>query len=52
MKATDADWSAGEGPVVTGPLLPLIQAMSGREAGSGELGGDGAATLADRRTLS
>ncbi len=48
LKATDADWSAGDGPLVTGPLLPLILAMSGRAAGLGELSGDGVTVLADR----
>ncbi len=48
LRATDADWSAGDGPLVTGPLLPLIMAMTGRAAGLGELSGDGVATLTDR----
>ena len=33
VEATDADWAAGEGPVVAGPIEDLTLAMSGRLAG-------------------
>ena len=48
VRATDADWSTGEGAEVEGPLLSLIMAMTGRTAVLGDLSGDGVATLAAR----
>lgn len=48
LQATDADWSTGDGPLVTGPLLSLVLAMAGRAAGRADLGGPGAAELAGR----
>jgi uncharacterized protein (TIGR03083 family) len=41
VTATDADWSAGEGAAVTGPIEGLVLAMSGRLAGLEELQGEG-----------
>jgi uncharacterized protein (TIGR03083 family) len=46
--ATDAAWSAGEGPAVEGPIASLILAMAGRRAGLEDLTGDGTAVLASR----
>ncbi|SEK57154.1 maleylpyruvate isomerase family mycothiol-dependent enzyme [Rhodococcus maanshanensis] len=48
LRATDADWSTGSGPEVTGPMLPLVLAMTGRPAGLADLSGDGLATLTER----
>jgi uncharacterized protein (TIGR03083 family) len=48
LKATDADWSSGDGPEVTGPLASLVLAMSGRKGAVGDLAGEGSATLAGR----
>lgn len=48
LVATDADWSCGEGPDVSGPAASLLLAMTGREAGLAALGGEGAAILATR----
>ena len=48
LKATDADWSHGSGPAVSGPLLSLVLAMTGRRAAVDDLTGDGAAVLRDR----
>jgi uncharacterized protein (TIGR03083 family) len=48
LRATDATWSTGDGPEVTGPLLSLIMAMTGRQAVLGDLSGDGVAVLRDR----
>ena len=48
LKATDADWSSGDGPEVTGPLASLVLAMSGRQGAVGDLEGEGSATLAGR----
>jgi uncharacterized protein (TIGR03083 family) len=48
LRATDADWSHGSGPEVSGPVLALILAMTGRNAAFKELTGDGVATLRER----
>jgi len=48
LRATDAEWSHGSGPEVSGPLLSLVMAMTGRKAALGDLSGDGVATLAAR----
>lgn len=48
LVATDADWSHGEGPEVTGPALVLLLAMTGRHEGLPELSGPGEATLRSR----
>jgi uncharacterized protein (TIGR03083 family) len=45
LKATDAEWSHGSGPAVEGPMLPLLLAMTGRQAALVELSGDGVETL-------
>ena len=48
LRATDADWSAGTGPEVAGPIVAVVLAMTGRKAVLGELSGDGVSTLAQR----
>jgi len=48
LHATDADWSHGTGLEVSGPILSLILAMTGREVAEDELDGDGAWTLRAR----
>jgi uncharacterized protein (TIGR03083 family) len=48
LRATDADWSHGTGLEVSGPILSLILAMTGREVADDELDGDGAWTLRAR----
>lgn len=48
LRATDADWSAGTGPEVSGPLLSLVLAMTGRPAALSDLSGQGLATLSSR----
>jgi len=45
LRATDADWSHGTGPEVSGPVLSLVMAMTGRTAVLADLTGDGVATL-------
>ncbi len=45
LRATDADWSHGTGPEVSGPILSLVMAMTGRQAALDDLTGDGVATL-------
>ena len=48
LVATDVDQSFGDGPVVSGPLLSLVQAITGRKQVLDDLSGDGLATLRDR----
>jgi uncharacterized protein (TIGR03083 family) len=48
VAATDADWSAGEGAAVTGPIEELVLAMSGRLAGLELLQGEGMDVLHQR----
>jgi uncharacterized protein (TIGR03083 family) len=49
LVATDAPWSCGDGPEITGPLASLVLAMSGRAGANDDLSGDGVATLAARQ---
>jgi uncharacterized protein (TIGR03083 family) len=48
LEATDAGWGHGDGPEVSGPLIALILAMTGRKAAHTELKGEGVAELARR----
>jgi uncharacterized protein (TIGR03083 family) len=48
MKATDADWSHGSGPEVSGPAIALLMAMTGRKAALDDLSGEGVAVLRSR----
>jgi len=48
LKATDINWTHGDGPEVTGPMTSLVLAMTGRKGVHGELSGEGLATLAER----
>jgi uncharacterized protein (TIGR03083 family) len=48
MSATDADWSAGSGPSVEGPLASLILVMAGRKAPLEDLSGEGVQALTAR----
>jgi uncharacterized protein (TIGR03083 family) len=45
LQATDVDWSTGSGPEVSGPMLSLVLAMTGRKAALDDLSGEGLATL-------
>lgn len=45
LRATDADWSTGSGPEVSGPALSLLLAMTGRAAALDDLSGEGLSTL-------
>lgn len=47
LKATDTDWSHGTGPEVSGPMLALLMAMTGRKV-TDQLTGDGVETLRSR----
>lgn len=48
LKANDADWSLGEGPVVEGPAMSLLMAVVGRKSAAEGLTGPGAETLLSR----
>jgi uncharacterized protein (TIGR03083 family) len=48
LRASDAEWSHGTGPEVSGPMLSLVMAMTGRKAALDDLTGDGLATLRSR----
>jgi uncharacterized protein (TIGR03083 family) len=48
LRATDARWTHGDGPEVSGPLLSLILAMTGRKAVHPDLKGEGVPELASR----
>ncbi|WP_188317056.1 maleylpyruvate isomerase family mycothiol-dependent enzyme [Solihabitans fulvus] len=48
LRATDAEWSTGSGPEVSGPLVPLLLAMCGRKAALDSLTGEGVAALRER----
>jgi uncharacterized protein (TIGR03083 family) len=48
LRATDADWATGSGPRVSGPLLSLIMAMTGRQAALDDLTGEGVSVLRER----
>ncbi len=45
LRATDADWSHGTGPELSGPILSLVMAMTGRQAPLDDLTGAGVAVL-------
>jgi uncharacterized protein (TIGR03083 family) len=48
LVATDADWRAGDGPTVEGPMLDLLLAMTGRKPALGALSGEGVEILRSR----
>jgi uncharacterized protein (TIGR03083 family) len=48
LKATEADWTTGSGPLVEGPLLSLVLSMTGRRPAYDDLSGAGVATLRSR----
>lgn len=48
LTATDATWTHGDGPEVSGPLQSLVLAMTGRKQAIADLSGDGIALLANR----
>ncbi|KUI27253.1 DinB family protein [Mycobacterium sp. IS-1742] len=48
LRATDVDWTHGDGPEVAGPGEALMMAMAGRPAALADLAGPGKAVLAQR----
>jgi uncharacterized protein (TIGR03083 family) len=45
LVASDVEWRHGEGPEVTGPIMSLVLAMTGRGAALEDLSGPGVPTL-------
>ncbi len=48
LRATDVDWTHGNGPEVTGPGEALLMTMAGRAEAVADLGGPGQRMLAQR----
>jgi uncharacterized protein (TIGR03083 family) len=48
LRATDCDWTHGNGPEVAGPMVSLLMVMAGRKAHLDDLTGEGVATLRER----
>ncbi len=48
LRATDLDWTHGDGPEVRGPALSLLMAATGRRAALGDLEGSGVGELTAR----
>lgn len=48
LQATDADYRHGTGPELTGPLVALVMAMTGRTVALDDLSGDGVDVLRGR----
>ncbi|HEX4062767.1 MAG TPA: maleylpyruvate isomerase family mycothiol-dependent enzyme [Streptosporangiaceae bacterium] len=48
LRATDTEWTHGSGPQVSGPIIALVMAMTGRKLPADALTGDGVATLSSR----
>ena len=48
LRATDVDWSTGDGPEVTGPCMSLIMGMVGRTGALADCEGEGLETLRAR----
>lgn len=48
LRATDTEWTHGEGPLAEGPILSLLMMMTGRAVAIEDLSGEGVATLRTR----
>jgi uncharacterized protein (TIGR03083 family) len=48
LVATDTDWSHGDGPEASGPMMALLMVIAGRKPALADLSGDGVATLSSR----
>jgi uncharacterized protein (TIGR03083 family) len=48
LSADDIDWSHGDGPEVTGPMMSLLLVIAGRKDALGDLSGEGVAELSSR----
>jgi uncharacterized protein (TIGR03083 family) len=50
LRATDTAWTSGDGQEVSGPLVAILMAITGRTVALDDLAGDGVATLRQRVT--
>lgn len=50
LRATDVAWTSGDGPEVSGPMIALLLAITGRTVALDDLAGEGVATLRQRVT--
>ena len=48
LRATDSSWTHGDGPEVSGPMVSLLLAISGRKGALADLTGEGLETLSKR----
>jgi uncharacterized protein (TIGR03083 family) len=48
LRANDTDWSHGKGAEVSGPIVSLVMAMTGRKGALADLSGDGVDMLSSR----
>lgn len=48
LRATDTEWTSGDGPEVSGPMIAILMAITGRTVALDDLSGDGVATLRQR----
>jgi uncharacterized protein (TIGR03083 family) len=48
LRATDSDWRHGAGPEVSGPMVALVMAMTGRKPALDDLTGEGVKVLRAR----
>jgi uncharacterized protein (TIGR03083 family) len=48
LRATDAQWSTGSGPQISGPAISLVLAMTGRKQALDDLSGEGVSALRAR----
>jgi uncharacterized protein (TIGR03083 family) len=48
LRATDTNWTHGSGPIVSGPAIALVMAMTGRSAALDDLAGAGVEVLRQR----
>ena len=48
LQATDTEWAHGDGPEVSGPILGIVMAMTGRKAYLDDLSGPGVEVLRGR----
>jgi uncharacterized protein (TIGR03083 family) len=52
LRATDTDWSRGQGPDITGPIGAILLLLTGRTAALDQLAGEGADVLRSTQTRS
>jgi hypothetical protein len=52
LRATDVDWSRGQGPDIAGPIGAILLLLTGRPAALEQLAGEGADALRSTETRS